>query len=111
MSEFIEYLQELFEKFGPVHTRKMFGGYGIYHDGVMFGLVEDDTLYLKSDETSVEYFQSRGLGQFEYDRGGKTVKMSYYRAPDEIMDNPDEASLWARRAWEVAFRAKKTGKR
>ena len=111
MSEFIEYLQELFEKFGPVHTRKMFGGYGIYHDGVMFGLVEDDTLYLKSDETSVEYFQSRGLGQFEYDRGEKTVKMSYYRAPDEIMDNPDEASLWARRAWEVAFRAKKTGKR
>ena len=110
MSEFIEYLQELFEQFGPVHARNMFGGYGIYHDGVMFGLVEDDTLYLKADETSVEYFQSRGLGQFEYDKGGKTVKMSYYRAPDEILDNAEEAALWARRAWEVAFRAKKTGK-
>ena len=110
MSEFIEYLQELFEQFGTVQARKMFGGYGIYHDGVMFGLVEDDTLYLKTDETTVEHFKSRGLGQFEYDKGGNKVKMSYYRAPDEVMDNAEEAALWAWRAYEVAFRAKKTGK-
>ena len=111
MSEFVDYLKVVFEQFGPVHTRKMFGGYGIYHDGVMFGLVADDTLYLKADEKTAVYFESRGLSQFEYDKGGKIVKMSYYLAPEEIVDNPVDAVLWARRAYEVAFRAKTRAKR
>lgn len=106
MSEFVEYLKEVFEQFGQIHSRKMFGGYGIYHDGVMFGLVADDTLYLKADETTAEYFEEKGLCRFEYDKGDKTVRMSYYLAPDDIFDNPEDAAHWARRAYEVAFRAK-----
>jgi len=46
MSQFVEYLHEVFERFGPIRIRKMFGGYGVYHGGLMFGLVADDTLYL-----------------------------------------------------------------
>ena len=111
MSEFVEYLKEVFEKFGTIHARKMIGGYGIYHDGVMFGLVANDTLYLKADEKTAGYFESRGLGQFEYDKGGKIVKMSYYLAPEEILDNPEDASLWAKRACDVALRAKSRTKR
>jgi DNA transformation protein len=111
VSEFVDYLKEVFEQFGHIHARKMFGGYGIYHDGVMFGLVADDTLYLKADENTARYFESRDLGQFEYDKGGKIVKMSYYLAPEEILDNPEDAALWARRAYEVAFRAKSRTKR
>lgn len=49
MSEFITYLEEVFNHFGPIHTRKMFGGYGVYSRGTMFGLVADDMLYLKVD--------------------------------------------------------------
>ena len=105
MSEFVDYLHEVFESFGAIQVRRMFGGYGIYHDGVMFALVADDTLYLKADATTVAYFEARALEPFEYDKGGKVVKMSYYRAPEEIFDSPDEATLWARRAYEVAFRA------
>ncbi len=106
MSEFVDYLKEVFEEFGPVRASKMFGGYGIYHNGVMFGLVADDTLYLKADETTSKYFQSKGLGQFEYEKGKKKVKMSYYLAPEEILDDPDQAKLWAQRAYKVAVRAK-----
>lgn len=62
----------------------MFSGYGLYHDGVMFGLVADETLYLKADESIAHYFESKGLGQFEYGRADKIVKMSYYIAPIEI---------------------------
>ncbi len=105
MSEFVEYLKEVFEEFGPVQARKMFGGYGIYHDGVMFGLVADDTLYLKADETTAPYFRTKGLGQFEYGKGKKKVKMSYYLAPEEILENPAEAKLWAERAYRVAMHA------
>lgn len=111
VSEFVDYLNEVFEQFGHIHARKMFGGYGIYHDGVMFGLVANDMLYLKADENTAEYFESKGLGPFEYNKGGKIVKMSYYLAPDEIFDNPEDAAFWAKRAYEVAFRAKRTSKK
>ena len=106
MSEFVEYLHEVFEQFGPIQARRMFGGYGIYHDGLMFGLVADDSLYLKADETTAEHFVSRGLGRFGYEKGGKLVKLSYYLAPEEVLDNPEAAALWARRAHEAALRAK-----
>jgi DNA transformation protein len=111
MSEFIDYIVELLEPFGHIHARRMFGGYGIYHDGVMFGLVSDDTLYLKADDSTAKYFESRGLGQFEYDKGGKIVKMSYYLAPEEVLDNPEDAALWAQRAYEAALRAKSRANR
>lgn len=106
MSEFADYLKELFADLGPISVRKMFGGYGVYHDGLMFGLVDDDTLYLKADELSAAYFESKGLPRFEYQKGAKIVKMSYYLAPEEILENPEEALIWARRAYDAALRAK-----
>ena len=106
MSEFVEYLHEVFEQFGQIQARRMFGGYGIYHDGLMFGLVVDDSLYLKTDETTAEEFRSRGLEHFSYEKGGKLVKLSYYLAPEEVVDNPRAAALWARRAYEAALRAR-----
>ena len=110
MSEFVDHLGEVFEQFGEIKTRKMFGGHGIYHDGVMFALVADDILYLKADDSIAPYFESEGLPQFEYDKGDKIVKMSYYRAPDDIYDEPAQALLWARRSFEVAFRTKAKSK-
>lgn len=107
MGEFVEYLKEVFVEFGPIAVRKMFGGYGLFYDGAMFGLVADNMVYLKADDSTASHFESRGLGQFEYDKGDKSVKMSYYLAPDEIYDDPEEAALWAKRSYEVAFRTKK----
>lgn len=110
MSEFVDYLHEVFEQFGRIQVRKMFGGYGIYHDGIMFGLIADDTLYLKADNTTAKLFKSRGLNQFEYHKGGKPVKMSYYEAPAEILDDREEAAVWARRSYEAAMRTKSSAK-
>jgi DNA transformation protein len=107
MSEFVEYLQEVFERFGPIRARRMFGGWGIYHNDLMFGLVADDVLYLKADEESVQSFRDRGLGQFQYVNKGKAIGMSYYLAPEEIFDDPDEARVWATRAYNAAVRSRK----
>jgi len=107
MSEFVEYLKEVFARFGTIHPRKMFGGYGLYHDGVMFGLVADDMLYLKADAATADYFEAKGLEAFTYSRGDKLVKMSYYLAPEEIYDDAEAAAMWAKRSFEVAFRTKK----
>ena len=106
MSGFIDYLPEVFELFGSIDTRRMFGGYGVYHHGLMFGLVADDTLYLKTDAGNLQFFVAEGLGPFAFtSKDGRTTKMSYYRAPDEILDDRELAKTWGQRAFDAALRA------
>ena len=107
MSEFVENIKELFVLFGPVNVRRMFGGYGIFHDGLMFGLVADEVLYLKADGKSSGEFETRGLGQFGYEKNSKIINMSYYMAPEEIFDDPEEAKVWASLAFDAALRSRK----
>lgn len=106
MSGFVEHLHEVFRDFGPITARKMFGGHGIFHEGRMFGLIADDVLYLKVDARNRADFEAQGLQAFEYNKAGKTMKMSYYQAPDTIFDDPDEAATWAQKAYAAALRAK-----
>lgn len=111
MTEFVDYLHEVFELFGPIRARKMFSGYGIYHNGLMFGLVAGDTLYLKADAENASHFEKEGLGSFAYGKDGRVVKMSYYRAPAGIMEDREEAAMWARRSFEAALRAQMSKKK
>jgi len=110
MSEFVEYLAEVFQDFGAIRSRRMFGGYGIYHDNLMFGLVADDVLYLKVDAQSVTQFDDMGLKPFEYMKNGKAMKMSYYMAPEAIFDDPDVAKEWAQLAFDAALRSSRSAK-
>lgn len=111
MSDYVKFLEEVFEQFGPIHPRRMFGGHGLFHKGLMFGLVADDVLYLKADETLSPFFEERELEQFSYEKNGKSFKMSYYMAPEEIFDDPVEAKGWAARSYEAAVRSKKPVKK
>ena len=104
MSGFTDHLNEVFGAFGPITTRRMFGGHGVWHQGLMIGLVAGGTLYLKVDEETREQFEARGLGPFEYARKGKTVALSYYRAPEEMLESPGDAVEWARLAYAAALR-------
>ncbi|GGY01550.1 hypothetical protein GCM10007160_31840 [Litchfieldella qijiaojingensis] len=110
MSEYTDNLRDVFEWFGPITVRRMFGGYGIYHEGLMFALVSDETLYLKADEANVGDFEREGLGPFEYNKGGKVVRIAYYQAPEELFEDHELAAAWARRSFEAALRAQ-AGKR
>ena len=71
----------------------------------MFALVADDALYLKADETISHHFTERELEQFMYEKQGKAFKMSYYMAPEEIFDDPEEAKVWADRSYAAAIRS------
>ena len=107
MNEFIAYLPEVFELFGTIQIRKMFGGYGVYHDGLMFALVADETLYLKADAENAKFFEEQGLAQFAYQREGKMAKMSYYQAPAEFMEDREQAAILARCSYDAALRAQR----
>ena len=101
---FVELLKDNLRGLGPVSVRRMFGGAGVYADGVMFGLVADDTLYLKVDDLTKSAFEAEGLAAFVYEGRGKTIAMSYWRIPERLLDDPDEMRSWARTALGVAGR-------
>ena len=104
---FLDFLTEQLAGFGPVTIRKMFGGAGIYHQGVIFGLVIEDVFYLKSDAASKAPFEAEGLEPFSYDtKDGKRTVMSYWRAPERCLDDPDDMRDWATRAFAVAIAPK-----
>lgn len=105
---------ELFAAFGPVRVKRMFGGFGIQADGLMFALEARDALYLKCGDCDAAAFEAEGCEPFAYDaKGGRRVVTSYRRAPERLLDDPDEMAAWARRALEAARRsaARKSGKK
>jgi DNA transformation protein and related proteins len=90
-----EAIRELFASFGPITVRRMFGGAGVFADGIMIALVADGVIYLKADEVTVPGFQAEGLGPFTYQaRNDKRSVMSYWRMPDRLYDDPDELAGW-----------------
>src|SRR3954447_13630922 len=80
---FTSYLRDLFSELGPVSLRKMFGGQGLYHDGVIIGLVIGDELFLKTDAITRSAFEQAGGVPFTYLGKGKPVVMSYLSPPAE----------------------------
>ncbi|TSA13754.1 MAG: TfoX family protein [Betaproteobacteria bacterium] len=103
--EFVEYVMELFGPFGTVAARRMFGGYGVYLDGLMFAIVAGEMLYLKADEMNRIEFEQAGCEMFGYVRKGKRAALNFFRAPADAMESPEQMLPWARTAYAAALRA------
>ena len=109
-----DFIDDLFAAFAPVTVRRMFSGAGIFRDGLMFGLIVRDVIYLKADEGNVADFEREGSVPFTYTRGKKSGwpsehALPYWRLPERLYDDPDELALWARRAFAAAERRKYAG--
>ena len=97
--EFAEHLRDLFGAIGPIETRRMFGGAGVYLGDAMFALVVDDTLYMKADAELAQVYAEAGSEPFSYDtRDGVRTIPGLMRLPDSALDDADEALDWARRS-------------
>lgn len=100
---YAEFIRDQLSVVGPVSVRRMFGGAGVFLDGVMFALIADESLYFKADDTTKAAYEAEGLGPFFYEaKGGKRGVMSYWRAPEHVFDDPDEMRSWAGDAVRVA---------
>ena len=104
-ASFKEFLIEQMAGFGRVTIRAMFGGAGVYHDGLMFALIDDEVLYLKVDESSRAAFEAENLPPFLYSKKDQKIEMSYFRSPERCMDDADEMAVWCRTAYGVALKA------
>ena len=103
--EFRDHVLDLLSPLGAVAARRMFGGDGLFLDDTMFCLIADDVLYMKVDEVNRGDFEAAGMPPFEYERGGKTVALSYFEVPPDVMEDSGLILSWARMAWEAARRA------
>ena len=111
-AEYLDFIKEQLSGFGPVAVRRMFGGAGIFRDGLMFALIAEETLYLKADAASQGDFEALSLPPFTYGaKGGKRTVMSYWRAPEACLDDRDEMTEWAQKAFAAALRAQRPAKR
>jgi DNA transformation protein len=106
-SEFVEHVVETMHELGAVTAKQMFGGWGLYHDGVFFAIVIQEALYLKADDDNRGEFESAGLESFVYKtKDGDRIPMSYYQAPPEALESPALMTQWARSGYGAALRAR-----
>ena len=102
--DFIAYLHELLDPFGHIHAKAMFGGWGVYLDELIVGIVVDARLYLKTDAQNQAEFAVAGSVPFVYDSANGSMAMSYWSAPDDAMDSADAMAPWLRSAKAAALR-------
>ena len=108
---FAEFLREQFAPLGRITMRRMFGKTGVFCDGLMFAMVTDDTLYFRVDDHNREAFrEAASFPPLNYAKKGRTIDLSFWRAPDRLLDEPEELVTWAQAALAAARRiaAKRT---
>jgi DNA transformation protein and related proteins len=92
---------------GPVTGRGMFGGYGIFMEGLMFGLIADNELYFKVDDQNRAAFEAKGSTPFTYQGKSKPIEMSYWKVSSDIFADINMLVEWGSEAFSAAKRAKK----
>jgi DNA transformation protein len=102
---FVAFVEETLAPLGNVRCRAMFGGWNVAFDGVTFGLIADDVLYLKVDATNHPDFERAGLEPFVYLKDSQPIPMRYHRAPD-VLDDWERIEPWVLGALEAAYRAR-----
>jgi DNA transformation protein and related proteins len=100
-----EALKALFEPFCPVTVRRMFGGAGIYADGLCFAIEADGEVFLKTDSLSRPDFSAADSALFTYMTKGTSRPTSYWSLPTAAHEDDDELRRWAGMGLEAARRA------
>lgn len=100
-----ESIRELFSQFGSVSVRRMFGGHGVFADGMMFAIEQNGELYLKADDLTIPKLAAENSEPFVYKAKGREIALSYWKLPERLYDEPDDFAAFAREAFGAAERA------
>jgi DNA transformation protein len=102
---FAEFLCEQLAPLGRITMRRMFGKTGVFCDGFMLGMVRDNTLYFRVDDDNRAVFrEAESFPPLDYEKKGRAIDLSFWRAPERLFDEPDELVAWARAALAAARR-------
>ncbi len=101
--EYLDYALEQLAGLGRVAARRMFGAVGLYHDGLFFGLIDDDLLYLKVDDSNRADYVARSMEPFRPFRDRPLYSMAYYQVPADVLEDGESLAEWARKSCTVAL--------
>jgi DNA transformation protein len=101
--QYLEYIIEQLQGLGGLTTRRMFGGAGLYSNGVFFGLLYKDRLYFKTDDATRPEYEARGSEGFRPRANTTGIKMTYYAVPADVLEDNDELVKWARKSVAAAL--------
>jgi DNA transformation protein len=104
--KFADEVANRLQPLGPVLARSMFGGFGIYLDGAMFGLIAYDTLYFRVDDGNVQDYRDAKSKPFAYEGRSAPIEMPYWTVPDRVYGDGDDFIAWAEKAHQAARRVK-----
>lgn len=105
--DYLEYCLELLAPCGDITFRRMFGGYGLYNDGLIFAIIADDTLFFKVDDTTRPTYEEYEMEPFTYEKQGKKYALGYYEVPVDVLESGDLLQEFVDTACAVSRRAKK----
>jgi len=93
---FKDFVLDQLQDLDGVEARRMFGGYGLYQDETLFGIIHEGRLYFKIDEKTVAQYRKRKMKPFR--PNAKQTLRSYYQVPVEIIEDGDRLGAWAEAA-------------
>jgi DNA transformation protein len=108
--QYAQYVFDMLKPHGSIRAQAMFGGYALYHEGILFALIIEGQVYFKIDDITKPDFERHGAEQFTYQGKHKMVSMPYMTLPESILEDPEELRVWIARACDVSLRAQKTKK-
>src|SRR5262245_23524886 len=108
---FVDFVLEQLEAVGPITSKRMFGGVGLYAGDLFFALIADDVLYLKSDDSTRGLLEAAGGRPFEPypDRRRRDTRTQYYSVPIAVLEDSDTLAAWATRSVAVARASQRSG--
>lgn len=107
---FVEYVvHDLFAGIAGIAARAMFGGHGLYKNGLIFGIIIDGTLYFKVDDVLMKKYEAMGSRPFTYEQRGKTYALKYWTVPSEVLADRETLEQWM--MWSCALSSVKQTKK
>jgi DNA transformation protein len=101
--QYLDYVVDQLRCIGDVTAKRMFGGVGLYYDGLFFGLIAGDLLYFKVDDETRDFYQTAKARPFQ-PYGDESYSMSYYEVPVDVLEDTDKLRVWAKGAVAAAAR-------
>ena len=102
-NEYLNYILEMLEPMKAT-SRGMFGGFGIYHNGVIMAILVEDQLYAKVGDSNKNDYIEAGCFPFQYESKGKKISIGYWSLPPDVIDDQDALCSWMEKAYKVSMK-------
>ena len=106
-SNYLEYVMEILASHGEMTSKPMFGGHGIYKNGVIVAFIAYDELYFKVDESNKSQYKDFDSEPFIFEAKGKKTAMSYWKVPMEILEDENQIGVWLDQSYEISLKTKR----